>query len=150
MIKERDQLIDEAVETANSLFEDSTECISALLGFQCASREAYQTVLREHSILVAVHALLVFMDARYEERFPSEFAEAGNISEKNKSREISIDVKKMCTKLIGASNEVDRILCTFNRDIPSYPCEVVAMWQQLRRMNDGIKDFVREVEERNQ
>ena len=70
MTKERCKLIDEAVEAVNGLIGDSTECVAALLGYQCTSKKAYQTVLREHSNLVAVHALLVFMDSRYEERFP--------------------------------------------------------------------------------
>jgi len=72
MPKDRGQLTDEFLQAANFLLEESAECVAALLGYQCTSIKAYQTVMRDHSAMVSIHALIVFLDSRYEERFPPE------------------------------------------------------------------------------
>ncbi|MBX3631162.1 MAG: hypothetical protein KF908_14910 [Nitrosomonas sp.] len=78
MPKDRSQLTEESLEAASFLLEESTERVAALFDYQCTSRKAYQTVMREHSILVATHALLAFLDRCYEERFPPEGEEAND------------------------------------------------------------------------
>lgn len=78
MPKDRDQLTDESLQAANFLLQESTQCIAAQLGYRCTSTKAYQTVMRDHSVLVVGHALLAMLDRCYEEQFPPETRDEDN------------------------------------------------------------------------
>jgi len=69
MNKDRNALMDDGYEAATEIIERSTECVAGLIGLPPAP-EAKRVVLEDYQVVVIGHALLTFLDARYEERCP--------------------------------------------------------------------------------
>lgn len=71
MIKDRDALTNDGYNTASDIIYDSAGAVAGLIGLPRGD-EAKQMVLENYPVIVACHAILTFLDARYEERFPPE------------------------------------------------------------------------------
>lgn len=72
MSKDRNFLMDEAAVAALHLIEESAATVTDLLDLP-NSPSARKLVLEKHPLIVIGYALLTFLDARYEERFPPDY-----------------------------------------------------------------------------